>query len=39
MLGRKIKDKALMQLLGKYLRASIAETETGLWFASDKGPV
>jgi RNA-directed DNA polymerase len=36
-IGRKIKDKALMQLLGKYLRAGIAETETGLWFPSDKG--
>ncbi len=35
--GRKIKDKALMQLLGKYLRAGIAEVETGLWFPSDKG--
>ena len=35
--GRKIKDKALMQLLGRYLRAGIAETETGLWFSSDKG--
>ena len=35
--GRKIKDKALMQLLGRYLRAGIAETETGLWFPSDKG--
>jgi len=36
-IGRKIKDKALMQLLGRYLRAGIAETETGLWFPSDKG--
>ncbi len=36
-IGRKIKDKALMRLLGKYLRAGIAEVETGLWFASDKG--
>jgi RNA-directed DNA polymerase len=36
-IGRKIKDKALMRLLGKYLRAGIAEMETGLWFASDKG--
>ena len=36
-LGRKIKDKALMQLLGRYLRAGIAETQTGLWFRSDKG--
>jgi RNA-directed DNA polymerase len=35
--GRKIKDKALMQLLGRYLRAGIADTETGLWFPSDKG--
>jgi RNA-directed DNA polymerase len=35
--GRKIKDKALMQLLGKYLRAGIVEVETGLWFPSDKG--
>ncbi|WP_332870287.1 reverse transcriptase domain-containing protein, partial [Psychromonas sp. Urea-02u-13] len=36
-LGRKIKDKALMQLIGRYLRAGIAEKETGLWFPSDKG--
>jgi RNA-directed DNA polymerase len=36
-IGRKIKDKPLMQLLGKYLRAGIAEVETGLWFPSDKG--
>ncbi|WP_231665496.1 group II intron reverse transcriptase/maturase [Pseudoalteromonas sp. '520P1 No. 423'] len=36
-IGRKIKDKSLMRLLGKYLRAGIAEVETGLWFASDKG--
>jgi RNA-directed DNA polymerase len=36
-IGRKIKDKALMRLLGKYLRAGIAEIETGLWFPSDKG--
>jgi len=35
--GRKIKDKALMQLLGRFLRAGIAEAETGLWFPSDKG--
>jgi RNA-directed DNA polymerase len=35
--GRKIKDKALMQLLGRYLRAGIADAETGLWFPSDKG--
>ena len=35
--GRKIKDKALMQLLGRFLRAGIAEVETGLWFPSDKG--
>ena len=26
-----------MQLLGKFLRAGIADTETGLWFPSDKG--
>jgi RNA-directed DNA polymerase len=36
-IGRKIKDKALMQLIGRYLRAGIAEAETGLWFPSDKG--
>jgi len=36
-IGRKIKDKALMQLLGRYLRAGIADTDTGLWFPSDKG--
>jgi RNA-directed DNA polymerase len=36
-IGRKIKDKALMQLLGRYLRAGIADTETGLWFPSEKG--
>ena len=36
-IGRKIKDKALMRLLGKYLRAGIAERETGLWFESTKG--
>jgi len=36
-IGRKIKDKALMQLIGRYLRAGIAEVETGLWFPSDKG--
>ena len=35
--GRKIKDKALMQLLGKFLRAGIAEVETCLWLPSDKG--
>ncbi|MEL0661045.1 reverse transcriptase domain-containing protein, partial [Psychromonas arctica] len=35
--GRKIKDKALMELLGRVLRARIAEAETGLWFPSDKG--
>jgi len=35
--ARKIKDKALMRLLGKYLRAGIAERETGLWFESTKG--
>jgi len=35
--GRKIKDKALMQLLGRFLRAGIADTETGLWFPSNKG--
>ena len=35
--GSKIKDKALMQLLGKYLRAGVAETDTGLWLPSDKG--
>jgi RNA-directed DNA polymerase len=35
--GRKIKDKALMRLLGKYLRTGIAEVQTGLWFPSDKG--
>ncbi len=34
---RKIKDKALMQLIGRYLRAGIAETETDLWFPSEKG--
>jgi RNA-directed DNA polymerase len=34
--GRKIKDKALMQLLGKYLRAGIVDVETSLWFPSDK---
>ncbi|MFW8172071.1 reverse transcriptase domain-containing protein, partial [Klebsiella pneumoniae] len=28
---------ALMRLLGKYLRAGIAERETGLWFESTKG--
>lgn len=36
-IGCKIKDKALMRLLGKYLRAGIADMETGLWFPSDKG--
>ena len=36
-IGRKIKDKALMQLIGRYLRAGIAEAETSLWFPSDKG--
>lgn len=36
-IGRKIKDKALMELIGRYLRAGIAEAETGLWFPSDKG--
>ena len=36
-IGRKIKDKALMQLIGRYLRAGIAEQETSLWFPSDKG--
>ena len=36
-IGRKIKDKPLMQLLGKYLRAGIADVETGLWFPSTKG--
>ncbi|WP_434340633.1 group II intron reverse transcriptase/maturase [Motilimonas cestriensis] len=36
-IGRKIKDKALMRLLGKFLRAGIAEVETGLWFESCKG--
>ncbi|MEH6453559.1 MAG: reverse transcriptase domain-containing protein, partial [Psychromonas sp.] len=36
-IGRKIKDKAIMQLIGRYLRAGIAEAETGLWFPSDKG--
>ncbi|WP_232007058.1 hypothetical protein [Pseudoalteromonas carrageenovora] len=35
--ARKIKDKALMRLLGKYLRARVAERETGLWFESTKG--
>ncbi|WP_434341597.1 group II intron reverse transcriptase/maturase [Motilimonas cestriensis] len=36
-IGRKIKDKALMRLLGKYLRAGIADVETGLWLESCKG--
>jgi RNA-directed DNA polymerase len=36
-IGCKIKDKALMQLIGRYLRAGIAEAETGLWFPSDEG--
>ncbi|UMX68031.1 hypothetical protein MJ560_05350 [Klebsiella pneumoniae] len=35
--GRKIKDKALHAPTGKYLRAGIAERETGLWFESTKG--
>ncbi|MDN3379728.1 MULTISPECIES: reverse transcriptase domain-containing protein [unclassified Pseudoalteromonas] len=26
-----------MRLLGKYLRAGVAERETGLWFESTKG--
>jgi len=36
-IGRKIKDKPLMQLIGRYLRGGIAEAETSLWFPSDKG--
>ena len=37
LVGNKIKDKALMKLLGKYLRAGIAEADIGLWLPSDKG--
>ena len=36
-IGRKIRDKAILRLLGLYLRAGIADTESGLLIPTRKG--